>query len=125
MPLTLDQFLLLVITIAVVVMVTFLATLFFQLRRTAKEGEETLREIRELSRSFRETSQKVNARVDDLGELVEASKNTAISLSEITWFLTTKIIRPSSKYWPFLFPLVRLGWRQLKRKKRKEDKNGK
>ncbi len=125
MPLTLNQFLLLVITIAAVVAVTFLVTLFVQLRKTAKQGEETLRELRALVQNLKETNIKVNNKIDDLGEIVEASKNTVVSLSEIAFFLSTKIIKPSSKYWPFLFPFIRLGWRHLRKKKQKEDKNGK
>jgi hypothetical protein len=123
MPLTLTQFLLLVITLAVVVGVTFLITLLIQLRRTLKEGEKTLAEITELAKNLQDTNQKVQAKIDDFGEMITASKKTVIGLSEITWFLTTKILRPSSKYWPLLFPLLRFGWRRLK--KRKEDKNGK
>ena len=123
MPLTLTQFLLLVITLAVVVGVTFLITLVTQLRRTLKEGEKTLAEITELAKHLQDTNQKVQAKIDDFGEMITASKKTVIGLSEITWFLTTKILRPSSKYWPLLFPLLRFGWRRLK--KRKEDKNGK
>ena len=125
MSLTLSQFLLLVITIAVVIGVTLLATLFIQLRKTAKEGEETLRELRGLILNLKDTSRKINTRIDDAGEIVEASKKTAASLAEIAFFMSTKIIRPSSKYWPFIFPLIRLGWRQIKRKKQKEEKNGK
>lgn len=125
MSLTLNQFLLLVITIAAVVAVTFLVTLFVQLRKTAKQGEETLRELRALVQNLKETNIKVNNKIDDLGEIVDASKNTVVSLSEIAFFLSTKIIKPSSKYWPFLFPFIRLGWRHLRKKKQKEDKNGK
>lgn len=125
MLLTLNQFLLLVITIAAVVAVTFLVTLFVQLRKTAKQGEETLRELRALVQNLKETNIKVNNKIDDLGEIVDASKNTVVSLSEIALFLSTKIIKPSSKYWPFLFPFIRLGWRHLRKKKQKEDKNGK
>jgi len=123
MPLTLTQFLLLVITLAIVVGVTFLITLLIQLRRTLREGEKTLAEITELAKHLQDTNQKVQAKIDDFGEMITASKKTVIGLSEITWFLTTKILRPSSKYWPLLFPLLRFGWRRLK--KRKEDKNGK
>jgi len=123
MPLTLNQFLLLIITLAVVVGVTFLVTLIIQLRRTLKEGEKTLTEIRELAENLQDTNQKVQTKIDDFGEMITASKKTVVGLSEMTWFLTTKIIRPSSKYWPLLFPLLRFGWRRLK--KRKEDKNGK
>jgi len=95
-----------------------------QLRKTARQGEETLIEIRELTKNLKLTDQKVNSKIDEFGELISASKKTAVNLSEATWFLTSKIFRPPSKYWPILFPLLRFGWRRLK-KKRKEAKNGK
>ncbi len=121
MPLTLNQFLLLVITIAVVVAVTFLVNLLRQFRKTAHEAEKTLIEVKMLVGETRETSRILQSRIEDVGELVQASKKTAVSISEIAWFATIKILRPSSKYWPFLFPLMRLGWRQAK--KFKEEKN--
>ena len=121
MPLTLNQFLLLVITIAVVIAVTFLVNFLRQLRKTAREAEETLIEVKMLVGETREMSRILQSRIEDVGELVHASKKTIVSVSEIAWFVTTKILRPSSKYWPFLFPLIRLGWRQAK--KFKEEKN--
>jgi len=121
MPLTLNQFLFLVITFTVVVAVTFLVLFLIQLRKTAREGEKTLTEIGKLVKDLRETERKVNTAVDDLGETIQTSKKTVANLSEITLFLTTKVIRPASKYWPVLFPLLRFGWQQLK--KRKEKKN--
>lgn len=123
MSLTLNQFLFLVITICIVVFVTFLVTLIVQLRKTTKEGEETLIEIRDLVGKLMETGQKVNTKIDDLTPVLEATKKTASRISDISWFLTMKVIKPSSKYWPILFPILRLGWRQMKKKK--EDKNGK
>ena len=123
MSLTLNQFLFLVITIAAVVFVTFLITLILQLRKTAKEGENTLVEVRELVRNLSETDKKLKEKMDDISLAIEATKKTALGLSEITWFLTSKVVRPSSKYWPLLFPILRFGWRQIK-KKRKEKKNG-
>ena len=119
MELTLEQFLFLVITIAVVVAVTFLIVLFLQLRRTAKEGQETLVEIRALAKSLNLTSQKAMEKIDDVDETLQNAKKAVVQMSEITWFLTTKIFRPSSKYWPFVLPLVRLGWRQWKKRKEK------
>lgn len=124
MSLTLNQFLLLVITIAVVVALTLSVMLFIQLLKTAKEGEAILRELRELILNLKETNWKISTRINDVAEIVEASKKTAVSLSEIAFFLSTKVIRPSSKYWPLLFPLIRLGWRQIRKKKQKEGKNG-
>lgn len=121
MPLTLNQFLWLVLTIAAVIAVTFLVNLMRQLRRTAREAEDTLAEIRLLATEARETSRALQLKIEDVGEIVDASKKIAVNLSEITWFLATKILKPSSKYLPFLFPLMRLGWRQAK--KFKEEKN--
>ncbi len=125
MSLTLNQFLFLVITICIVVFVTFLVTLIVQLRKTAREGEETLVEIRNLVGNLKEIGQKVNTKIDDLTPVLEATKKTVSRISEVSWFLTMKVIKPSSKYWPILFPLLRLGWRQMKKKRKKEDKNGK
>jgi len=121
MPLTLNQFLLLVITIAVVVAVTFLINLLRQLRKTAREAEKTLIEVKMLAGETRETNRIIQSKIEDVGEVVLATKKTAVSVSEIAWFVAAKILRPSSKYWPFLFPLMRLGWRQAK--KFKEEKN--
>ena len=121
MPLTLNQFLLLVITIAVVVAVTFLVILIRQLRQTAHEAEETLIEIKMLAVEARKTTRILQSKIEDAGEMVQSTKKIAVNFSELAWFVTAKILRPSSKYWPFLFPLIRLGWRQAK--KFKEGKN--
>lgn len=122
MPLTLSQFLLLVLTIAAVVAVTFLVNLLIQLKKTAREGQETLAEIRSLAQNLDEITRKIDDKIDDVSEVVEAAKKTAVSLSEITFFTAAKVIRPASKFWPFLLPFIRMGWRQWKKKK--EDKNG-
>jgi len=119
MPLTLNQFLFLVIAIAFVVLVTFLVISLVQFRRTAKEGEETLRELRQLALHLEQTNRKISTKIDDVSDIVEASRKTAIGLSEVALFLSTRIIKPSSKYWPFLFPLIRMGWRQFRKKKKK------
>ncbi len=122
MSLTLNQFLFLVITIAVVVAVTYLVMLMIQLKKTAKEGERTLFEINALVKRLQDTSEKINGKLKDVDEIVNATKKTAIGLAEALTFIVIKIIRPSSRYWPFLFPLMRLGLRVLKKKK--EAKNG-
>jgi ABC-type transporter Mla subunit MlaD len=122
MPLTLNQFLFLILTIAAVVAVTAFISFLLQLKKTAKEGEKTLIEVQTLSKNLNEVSQKVNEKIDDLGDVVDATKKMTAGLSEATWFLVTKIIRPGSKLLPFLFPIIRMGWRQLK--KNKEVKNG-
>lgn len=122
MVLTLNQFLLLVLTIAAVVAVTYLVLFLHQMRKTARDGSQALLEIRELARSLNETNRKVSRELDDVGEFLEASKKTAVNLSEAAFFVTTRIVKPGSKFMPFLFPLIRFGWRLMK-KKRKEDKN--
>ncbi|MFW6137200.1 MAG: hypothetical protein ACOC5U_03880 [Candidatus Aminicenantaceae bacterium] len=122
MVLTLNQFLLLVLTIAAVVAVTYLVLFLHQMRKTAREGSQALLEIRELARSLNETNRKVSRELDDVGEFLEASKKTAVNLSEAAFFVTTRIVKPGSKFMPFLFPLIRFGWRLMKKKK-KEDKN--
>jgi predicted PurR-regulated permease PerM len=121
MPLTLNQFLLLVLTIAAVVAVTYLVRLLAQLRLTAREAEGTLAEIKALAEELKKTSLNAQSKMDDINEMVQASKKIAVNVSEIAWFLTVRILRPGSKYWALLFPLIRLGWRQAK--KFKEEKN--
>ena len=97
MPLTLNQFLLLILTIAAAVAATFLITLFIQLRKTAREGEKTLKEFRDLVNNLKVTDQKIKMRIDDIGEMIHSSKKAASNLSEISWFVTKKIIRPTSR----------------------------
>ena len=122
MLLTFNQVLWLILTMAAVVAVTFLVLFLVQLRKTAREGERTLFEVRELVKDLRETEQKIDENIGQLAEIVQASKKTVASLSEITGFVTTKVIRPSSKIWPFVFPMLRMSWQLFK--KRKEKRNG-
>ena len=122
MQLTLNQVLFIILTIAAVVAVVFLVRFLIQLRRTAREGERTLAKAQELMDGLREIEGKINTSLDDVGQVLQTSKKVAAGVTEITGFLTTRVIRPSAKYWPFLFPLVRIGWQQLK--KRKEKKGG-
>lgn len=122
MVLTLNQFIWLVLTLAAVVAVTFLVRLMIQLRQTAREAEQTLIEIRVLAEELKKTSLNVQSKMDDVNELVQASKKIAVNVSEIAWYLTVRILKPGSRYWALLFPLIRFGWRQAK--KHKEEKNG-
>ena len=121
MPLTLNQVLWIILTVAAVVAVTFLALFLNQLRRTAREGEKTLAKAQEMMDGLKEIEAKVNASLDNVGEVLATSKKAVTGLSEITFFLTSKVIRPSAKYWPFLFPLLRLGLQQMKKRKEKKD----
>ena len=122
MLLTLNQVLLIVLTVAAVVVVVFLILFLVQMRRTAREGERTLAEVRELAVSLKEIERKVNARIDDVGELLASSKQTAAGLAQASLFLTTRVVSPASRYWPLLYPLLRIGWKQLKKMKKRKEK---
>lgn len=123
MPLTLTQALLIVLTIAAVVAVVFLVRLFIQLRRTAAEGEKALAEFRTLAKHLVDLDLAVKARVEELGETLQASKQAAVQLSQASLLVTTKVLNPSaSKFLPFVLPVVRFLWQQAR--KRKEKRNG-
>ncbi|MCX6568512.1 MAG: DUF948 domain-containing protein [Candidatus Aminicenantes bacterium] len=121
MPLTLNQVLGIILTVAAVVAVTFLALFLNQLRRTAREGEKTLAKAQEMMDGLKEIEAKINASLDNVGEVLATSKKAVTGLSEIMFFFTSKVIRPSVKYWPFLFPLLRFGLQQMKKRKEKKD----
>ena len=121
MILTLNQVLGIILTMAAVVAVTFLSLFLNQFRRTAREGQKTLAKAQEMMDGLKEIEAKVNASLDIVGEVLVTSKKAVTRLSEISFFLTSKVIRPSAKYWPFLFPLLRLGLQQMKKRKEKKD----
>ena len=121
MTLTLNQILGIILTMVAVVAVTFLALFLNQLRRTAREGEKTLAKAQEMMDGLKEIEAKINASLDDVGEILATSKKAVTGLSEIMFFVSSKVIRPSAKYWPFLFPLLRLGLQQMKKRKEKKD----
>ncbi len=115
MPLTLNQVLLIILTVAAVVAVVFLVRFLVQLRRTAREGEKALAKAQELMDGMKEIEAKLNASLDDIGLVVQAAKKAATGLNQVTGF------RPSFKFWPLLLPIVRFGWLRLKKRKEKKD----
>lgn len=121
MTLTLNQVLGIILTVAAVVVATFLVMFLTQLRRTAREGEKTLLKAQETMDSLKAIEAKADAALDSLGEVLTASKKAATGLANVGFFLTTRVLRPSAKYWPFLIPLVRLGLREMKKRKEKKD----
>lgn len=121
MTLTLNQVLFIILTVAAVVVVTVLSLFLNQLRRTAREGEKTLVKAQEAMEGLKAIEAKLNASLDDVGEVLRTSKKAASGLSEIMFFLSAKVVRPSAKYWPILFPLVRFGLQQMKKRKEKKD----
>ena len=121
MTLTLNQVLAIILTAAAVVAVTFLVMFLIQLRRTAREGEKTLVKAQEAMDGLKVIEAKIDSSLDNVGEVLAVSKKAAAGLSEITFFLTTRVIRPSARFWPFLIPLARLGLVQWKKRKEKKD----
>ena len=119
MPLSLNQILFLVLTIAAVVVVVYLVLLMIQLRKTAREGEKTLAEVGELAVSLRELERTLNARVDEVGDLVASTKKVAAGLAQASLFLTSKVVHPAARFLPVAFPLLLMGLRGLKKKKEK------
>jgi competence protein ComGC len=119
MQITLNQALWLVLTVAAVVALAFLARLFLQLSRTAREAQKAMVEATALLHNLQETERKVSLAVEDLAGTIQATRKMTESASRIAMFVTAKVIRPSSKWWPFLFPLLRMGWQKFKKRKEK------
>ena len=122
MPLTLNQLLLIILTLAAVVIAIYLVRFLAQLRRVTAEAEKTMVEVRELVKNLSELDSLIKERLVNLGEFMEASKRTAVNLSEASYFLTTKVLGPSSKVLPLALPLASFLWKQIR--KRKEKKHG-
>ncbi len=121
MVLTLNQVLGIILTVAGVVAIVFLVLFLNQLRRTAREGEKTLAKAQEAMDGLQLIEAKLNASLDNVGEVLAVSKKAVTGISEVTLYLTSNVIRPTAKYWPFVLPLVRLGLQQLKKRKEKKD----
>lgn len=121
MILTLNQALFLILTVTAVIVAVFAVRFLIQLRRTARQGEQALGELTTLLGELQVLERKVSARVDDMGEIIQSSKQAIAGISEVALFAATKVIRPASNYWPVLFPLLRFGWRQLKKRKERKD----
>jgi hypothetical protein len=116
---SLNQILLIVLTVAAVVVVVFIVRLFIQLRRTAAEAEKTLAEVRVLAGHLSELDLEVKARVEDLGETIRASKKAAVGLSEATKLVSSRLLPAPAKFLPFVLPVARFVLRQMKKRKEK------
>jgi len=121
MALTLNQVLAIILTAAAVVVVTFLVMFLIQLRKTAREGEKTLIKAQEAMDQMKVIEAKIDSSLDNVGEVLAVSKKAVVGLSEVSLFLTSKVMRPSAKYWPLLIPLARFGLVQWKKRKEKKD----
>ena len=81
MTLTLNQVLGIILTVAAVVAVTFLVLFLNQLRRTAREGEKTLVKAQETMDGLQVIEAKINSSLDNVGEVLAASKKVVSGLS--------------------------------------------
>jgi hypothetical protein len=124
MALTLNQLLFIILTFAAVVAVVFLVMFLAQLRRAAAEAEKTLVETRKLVENLNELDKVVKVKMEDMGQIMDASKKTLLNLSEASLFLTARVLRPASRYWPLIYPLFMLLLKGFRFRKRKEKKNG-
>jgi hypothetical protein len=111
-----------ILTFAAVVAVVFLVMFLIQLRRAAAESVKTLAEMRILIENLNELDKIVKDKLDDVGQIMEASKKTVRNLSEASVFLTARILSPTARYWPVIYPLFSFLWKRLRKKK--EKKNG-
>ena len=59
-----------------------LVLFLLQLKKTVREGEKALEDIRTLTNNLNETSIKVNTKIEDMGEVLEAAKKTAVNTSD-------------------------------------------
>lgn len=121
MLLTFNQVLYLLLTVAALVLAVVLAVFLLQLRRTAREAEKSFQELQLVLQRFEKIEDKLERRLDEAGEIISSTKKAVSGLGELSIFLTTNVVRPASRFWPVLFPLLRFGWQLMK--KRKEKKN--
>ncbi len=121
MTLTLDQVLWIILTVSAVVAVVFLVLFLIQLRKTAREGEKTLIKAQEAMDELKVIEAKINVGLDGVGEVLATSKRAVAGISGVTNFLGSNVIRPSARFWPILFPLISLGLRKMKKKRRIKD----
>ena len=121
MTLTFNQALFLILTVAAVVVAVYLVRLFVQLRRTAAEGEKALAEFAELARHLKELDLVVKEQVEELAKTIAASKKAAVNVAEASSLITSKFVRPSSRYLPLILPVAQFLWRQFGRKKKERD----
>lgn len=119
MLLTLEQVLFIILTIAAVVAVTFLSVFLVQIRKTAREGERTLQEIRELAANLKRLEQKTSRQIEEIGATLHSARRAADRMSGAAYHMTSGAFGPAVKYWPLLFPLLRTGWRLWKKRKEK------
>ena len=123
MTLTLSQVLSIILTFLAVAATTILILFLNQLRKTAREAERTLTKAQQMMDDLKVIEAKIHRSLDDAGQVLQTTRKAAAGAAEVATFVSWRLLRPSMRYLPLAFPLIRLGLRQLKKKK-KEDKRG-
>lgn len=118
---TLNQVLWIILTVSAVVAVVFLVLFLIQLRKTAREGEKTLIKAQEAIYELKLIEAKLNVGLDSVGDVLAISKRAVAGISGVTNFLDSNVIRPSARFWPIILPLISLGLRKMKKKRRIKD----
>lgn len=121
MLLTFNQVLYLILTVAAAVLVTYLVLFLIQLKRTFSEAEKAIQDLQSNLKKLEKIEDKLDRHLDEAGTIINSTKKTISGLSELSMFMTSRVIRPASRYWPILFPMLRFSWQLMK--KRKEKKN--
>ncbi|MDD8031509.1 MAG: DUF948 domain-containing protein [Acidobacteriota bacterium] len=121
MLLTFNQVLYLILTVAAAVLVTYIVLFLIQLKRTFIEAEKAIQDLQVNLKKLEKIEDKLDRHLDEAGSIINSTKKTISGLSELSMFMTSRVIRPASRYWPILFPMLRFSWQLMK--KRKEKKN--
>ncbi len=121
MGVSLNQLLWIIITLSVVVTAVFLVIFLIQLRKTAREGEKTLVEMRELVKDLQVTAHKIDASAAELGEMIRVSRKTVCNVSALLGYASSGLLGSRMKVWALALPALRWGWRFFKKKKEKQN----
>ncbi|MCK7534207.1 MAG: hypothetical protein MZV63_25890 [Marinilabiliales bacterium] len=118
MTLTLNQALLIILTVAAVVAAVFLVRLFAQLRRTAAEGEKALAEFAELARHLKELDLVVKEQVEELAKTISASKAGGGQCRRSLVPHHVQVRSTAVQISSLILPVARFLWRQVGKRKK-------
>ncbi len=117
MTLTLNELLLVILALAAVVAVTVFVILALQLKKTAAEAEKALAEYRKLAVGLQSLEKNIDEKLDEVGKTLTAARQAAVQVSGATVWLSSKFVKPASRWWPLIAPVASFLWRKWKQKK--------
>ncbi|MCP2520788.1 hypothetical protein NLD30_10160, partial [SCandidatus Aminicenantes bacterium Aminicenantia_JdfR_composite] len=68
--------------------------------------------------NFQETERLIKSRIEEVDDLIKTSKKTLTNISEIAFFISKKLLKPSTRYVSAILPLINLGWKLYKKRKK-------